>query len=196
MARIAEESRGNSAMSIAEPELRPGEHLVWADRPGLMAVARQDLPSSLMGVPFTAFAVFWLVQVMKIDKSANMAIGYFFPLWGLMFVGIGLFLLLRPVISAGKARSTVYAITDQRLFIASGAWTRRVDSYGPEQIASLERTERANGFGDIVFRKEAQQMSLRVGYRTSLKSIGFFGVPEVRKVEAAIQALAATAKQG
>jgi hypothetical protein len=111
-----------------------------------------------------------------------------------MFIAIGLFILSQPIRSALNARSTVYAVSDQRLFILSGGWSKRVESYRPDQIATLERTERAGGHGDIVFRREAQATNSRFNGRSFLKDIGFYGVPEVRQVEAAIQRLAATAK--
>jgi hypothetical protein len=58
MAGIVQQTSGASVMSIAESELRSGKKLIWAERPQPMSVARGDFPTALIGIPFTAFAIF------------------------------------------------------------------------------------------------------------------------------------------
>jgi hypothetical protein len=196
MARIAQESRSDSAMSIAEGQLRPGEKLTWAEFPNPMALARRDAPMSWIGIPFTAFAIFWTWTASHTVERAGSPFLEFFPLWGLMFVVIGLSILLRPLWSALKARSTVYAITDQRALIISGVRSRRVESFEPDSQGNLERTERRDGSGDIILRR-AITTAWRgpLSYRSNMTpAVGFFGVPEVRRVEDALRKLAAAAK--
>jgi hypothetical protein len=197
MARIAEESRGISALAIATGELRRGERLTWADYPGPMALVRRDARMSWIGIPFTAFAIFWTWSASHDVAHAGSIIELLFPLWGLMFVAIGLSILLRPVWSALKARSTVYAITDQRALIISGSRSRRVESFEPDSLGNLERTERSDGSGDIILRRAITMTSRSTfSYRRDFvaPAVGFFGVPEVRRVEDALGKLAASAK--
>jgi hypothetical protein len=72
----------------------------------------------------------------------------------------------------------------------------RVDSYPLDSINILERTDRANGYGDIVFHKETEPTRVVTGFLYYEKQgggvtrTGFLGIPEVRKVEEAIQRLA------
>ena len=181
-------------MAIATGELRRGERLVWADYPGPMALARRDSRMSWIGIPFTAFAIFWTSTASHIGVSS--AIGIFFPLWGLMFVAIGLSILLRPLWSALKARSTVYAITDQRALIISGTRSRSVESFEPVSLGNIERTERRDGSGDIILRRGiATAWQGPFSYRGNFTAaVGFFGVPEVRRVEEALGNLAASGK--
>ena len=114
-----------------------------------------------------------------------------------MFVLVGLGFLSQPIIAAARARKTVYAITDRRLLIiTSGLRSVRVDSYPLDSINILERTDRANGYGDIVFHKETEPTRVVTGFLYYEKQgggvtrTGFLGIPEVRKVEEAIQRLA------
>jgi hypothetical protein len=113
----------------------------------------------------------------------------------LLFLLVGLVLILWPLLAACDARRTIYAITDQRLFIISKFPRRHVDSYAPTSIYALETVERANGDGDIVFHKEWKPPEVETGFLSvsvefgSATEIGFFGISEVRKVEEAIQRL-------
>jgi len=86
------------------------------------------------------------------------------------------------------ANRQVYAVTDQRLLIVNG---RRVRSYGPNDIQFIERHQRGDGWGDIVFAQEANQRMVPVGNGMMVPQnyaapIGFFGVPNVREVEGLI----------
>ena len=108
------------------------------------------------------------------------------PLWGVMVLGIGLFVLSKPLRQALKSGSMVYSITDQRLFIISGNRRKEVHSYAPESIQRLERTERRDGSGDTVFRHNTAAWNAS---RFPTK-VGFFGVPDIRKVEEMVRRLA------
>lgn len=87
-----------------------------------------------------------------------------------------------------------YAITDRRLLIVERYPARRVTSYTASDIQAIERTERADGSGDVIFRRE--QSYQRRAYSGSLgmaRKIGFFGVSDVRRVEGEIRRLAQAA---
>ena len=99
-----------------------------------------------------------------------------------MVLGIGLFVLSKPLRQALKSGSMVYGITDQRLFIISGSRRKEVHSYAPE---SIQRTER-DGSGDIVIRHDTAAWNAS---RFPTK-VGFFGVPDIRKVEEMVRRLA------
>jgi hypothetical protein len=83
MARVVQQSLYPSVMGIAEGELQPGEKLVWAERPQAMALARRHMARSLIGIPFTAFAVFWTwMAYTGTRKGAPGAFATFFPALG------------------------------------------------------------------------------------------------------------------
>ena len=93
-----------------------GERILWAASPDRWGYSRRYWTSVLMGIPFTAFAIFWTYQVVSIPSKAG-AVAVFFPLWGLMFVGIGLFMLLSPLFAAWRAKNVYYVVTERRAVI-------------------------------------------------------------------------------
>ena len=50
-------------------------------------------------------------------------------------------------------------------------------------VERVERTSLADGKGDLVFSSEAYRASGRYGSRTRYRKIGFFGIPNARRVE-------------
>ncbi len=44
---------------IVDAELTPGEALLWAGQPAPGRMARMGIVPMLVGIPFTAFALFW-----------------------------------------------------------------------------------------------------------------------------------------
>jgi hypothetical protein len=197
MARIETQDQGSTALGIAGKELAPGEKLVWADRPSAAGLAKRDGPKFLMGIPFTAFALFWTWGASSATGHAPMGIGIFFPLWGLMFIAIGLWILSSPLRAAMKASLTVYAITSDRLLIIEGARSHRITSFTPADVQQIERTERGDGSGDVVFRKENPTSSRGFSFNGNWTAtrIGFFGVRDVRRVEASVRQLAQQANR-
>jgi hypothetical protein len=192
MARIETEDRGLSALGAAEKELAPGEKLAWAGRPRASALARRASPGFFIGIPFTAFSLFWVAGAYTATQRDGHDVGpfVFFPLFGLIFVAVGLFMLLSPLRAMARARSTIYAITDQRLLIIEGGSSRRVTSFTAGDIQQIERTERPDGSGDVVFRREipaTRRNSISFNGNWGATRIGFFGVSDVRRVEAAVR---------
>ncbi len=69
----------------------------------------------------------------------------------------------------------------------------RVASYAPDRLRDLERKDRANGTGDIVFERRIIQRSKGGSYQ---KELGFQGLREPRKVEQLLRGLAERGKAG
>jgi hypothetical protein len=171
-------------------ELRSGERIVWTAQPIPGRYNRGNWVMVLFAIPWTAFAVFWMVMAGR-GASHSSTPGPFklFPLFGLPFVLIGLGMLTSPFWSRKTAAKTVYLITDQRAMIIQEGWRgrTRVESYAPAQLQSITREQNNDGSGDIIFMSrtwsdnDCNQRSTR---------IGFLGVPDVKAVEEYIRALA------
>lgn len=170
-------------LATARAEIAPRETLIWADRP--MPRPLRIWPMMLFGMLVFGFALFWTAQAWQ----AGGAIAIF----GLPFLGIGAALLAAPWWGPKRARHTVYAISDQRLLIIRGWPARVVQSFAPQDFGRLERHEREDGSGDLVFLEEhvPQVVGGRryARRRRRRRRIGFFGIAEVRRVEAAVRAL-------
>jgi hypothetical protein len=111
---------------------------------------------------------------------------------GLVFLGIVLSLILRPLTRFLEAQRTRYAITNRRVLIVNGLFSRRVQSIGGEDIERIERHGRGDGYGDLILGYETRtrymhsnvtNMHHRRDYR---EPYGLLAVPDVRQVEAVL----------
>ncbi len=183
-----------------ERELAPGERVVWSGQPLPQRYARGSLGLVLFGIPWTAFAVFWTTMAFVGTRSMKgndpMATGsrWFFPLFGVPFILIGIGMLSSPWWGRRKAARVLYAITDRRAILFEPAWrgSRTVRSFAPAEMQSLERTEHADGSGDQIFLRKSWRDN--DGDRRTT-AVGFTGVPQVREVEVHLRRLAATAEK-
>lgn len=160
-------------------ELGPGEKVVWQGRPQLGRLMIWSLPMALVGIPFSAFAVFWTV-------GASQAVGApgagFFWLFGIPFLLVGAGLVLSPLGAAWKGTKTRYALTDRRAIVCEpqfgfGIQTR---SYAADALTRIIRNQRGDGSGDLIF-EEVPLRSNRGRARTIQR--GFFAITDVRGVE-------------
>ena len=174
-----------SALSIAQRQMRPGERLIWADRPAPGRMALAGLPVTLFGAVFGGFALFWIAGAASMTP-ADSGVFAFFPLFGVPFLLVGLGIMLTPVWIWLGAKKTIYAISSDRLVIIKG---NRVQSFEPDEIDELERRETSDGRGDVIFSRDLVRSRSRRGSRTRVRKIGFFGIPEVRRVEDEIRRL-------
>ena len=167
-----------------QTELRAGERQVWAAQPLPGAFRRQSIAVVLFGLPFTGFALFWIVTAgWGVWGHANHAPGPFvlFPLFGLPFLLIGLGMLTSPFWMAKRAARTVYVLTDQRAIVVAGKVFGgvTVQSFEPARLTSITRNERPDGTGDLIF----EQFTQRQGTGTTTVRRGFMGIDDVRQVE-------------
>ncbi len=180
------------AQRTAQSELEAGENLLWVGQPDPKRLALQGLPIALFGIVFTAFAVFWIFNALNITSGMPRSGGFnFFPLFGIPFLLIGLGLVSSPLWMHRKGSQTVYAVTNKRLLIITGGGSRSVQSFDDSSIGNIERVERSNGSGDIVFAQKVSNYRDSDGdSRTRIERIGFFGIPDVRSVEKLVRDVA------
>ena len=171
----------------AQSELQSGESLYWTGTADPRRAALSALPASIFGIPFAAFALFWITQAYHatsaMSKSSNNAFtnGFkVFPLFGLPFLFIGLGIILAPLWAFLKGGNTVYAVTNQRVMIITGSGNRSVKSYTPADIVSVEHRERPDGSGDIAIVTNAVIRSSN--NFTSQVKVALCGVPNVKQV--------------
>lgn len=173
-------------LALAKAEMAEGEKLIWADTSLAKNARRRVLPISVLGWLFLLLALAWMA------KAAIAS--FWFLIMGLPFLLAVLALALLPWWWPLFTRHTVYAISDRRLLIIQNWPRRRVTSYGPDEIDVVERQERRDGSGDLIFRREAlrrlrHHSDHQSKRRVSERPIGFFGVPDVRNLEEAVWAL-------
>jgi hypothetical protein len=128
-------------------ELRKGEKLLWAGRPrqGVFLRGRDafQIPFSIM---WGGFALFWEYSVI------NSGAPILFRLWGVPFVVIGLYMMFGRFIGEAKQREhTSYAVTDERIIISSGVFSKTARSLNIKALLDVSLSENNSGSGTIHF---------------------------------------------
>jgi hypothetical protein len=128
-------------------ELGTGERLLWAGRPRLGLMLR---PADVFLIPFSlmwgGFAIFW--ETIAIVGNAP----FFFALWGVPFVLVGLYLIVgRFFVDARQRANTFYGVTSERVIIISGLLSRKVKSLSLDSLSDVTLTERSSGSGIVSF---------------------------------------------
>jgi hypothetical protein len=142
-----------NAASEIEQELSPGERLVWSGQPRggiqLRAVDWFAIPFSIF---WCGFAIFWETMALTATAKTPGPVGIAFPLFGVPFVLIGLYLLLgRFFVDARVRGRTWYGVTNERVIIVSGLFYRRTKSLNLPTLSDLSLSERSDGSGTITF---------------------------------------------
>jgi hypothetical protein len=125
--------------------LEPGESLIWTGVPRQGVVLRAFdafmIPFSLL---WGGFAFFWEATV--VVQGAPI----FAVLWGIPFVVMGLYLIVGRFFSDARVRAnTFYGLTDRRVVILSGVFTRTVTSLPLRTLSDISVVERSDGSGTI-----------------------------------------------
>ncbi|HKP12558.1 MAG TPA: hypothetical protein VJZ91_10625 [Blastocatellia bacterium] len=164
------------AQQAAQAQLDAGERLLWYGRPDPKRQLFGSLFVLLFGIPWTAFALFWTAAASGLVWG-ELGFGWhsLFALWGVPFVLVGFGMLSSPYWTYRKAKRTVYAVTSRRALIISGTRERKVQSFAARDIGLIERTERGNGKGDVMFASSASDKTPQ--------RIGFTGIADARRVE-------------
>ena len=104
--------------SVIDRELDSGERVVWSGMPRAVCFTLASTGAFVFGIPWTAFALFWMGAAAAGTMNAEEDIGFmtFFPLFGLPFVLVGFGLLSAPLWAYRKGLNTAYVlyVTDRR----------------------------------------------------------------------------------
>ena len=119
------------------------EHLLWTGKPKSGIIFRTAdaflIPFSIL---WCGFAIFWMI-------AASQA-SLIFALFGLPFVLIGLiFVFGRFIIDRKQRENTVYGITENRILIKSGVFSKKIKSLNIKTLSDIELSEKGDGSGTI-----------------------------------------------
>lgn len=128
-------------------ELSGSERLIWSGVPRKGILLRG---SDAFVIPFSilwcGFAIFW--ESMVVIQGAP----FFFMLWGIPFVVIGLYFVFgRFIVEAKQREKTFYGLTSQRIIIISGLFSRKVQSLNLKTLNEITFREKSDGSGSIAF---------------------------------------------
>jgi hypothetical protein len=129
-------------------ELAGSEKVLWTGQPRQGIVLRAFdafvIPFSLVWCGGVAFILF------EAATAPNTPL--FFVLFALVFVAIGIYLVVGRFLTEARQRArTFYAVTNDRIVIVSGLFSRTVKSIDLKTLGEMALSERRNGSGSIVF---------------------------------------------
>jgi hypothetical protein len=106
------------------PYLAPGERIIWT---GLPRQGVMFAPFDVLLIPFSllwgGFAIFWEATVLMSHAP------WFFGLWGIPFVLVGLFMIFGRFFADAWVRArTLYALTDRRALVIKAIGWRSFNS--------------------------------------------------------------------
>jgi hypothetical protein len=146
------------------------ERLLWHGRPnGSVQMADFFSPRLPFALVFTAFAVFWIAatsQMAQMDASSGGALDLF-PLFGLPFVFVGLYMAVgMPIWDAYERKHAWYALTDEAAYIAMDLFGRRSLKRFP--ISEMNALELEDGpQGTVWFNRDVQVYRKTSSHRTT-----------------------------
>jgi hypothetical protein len=132
-------------------EMGHGEKVLWSGRP-VQGIRLQK--GDAVGIPFSlfwgGFAMFWVASAYRSGAP------WFFVLFGVPFVLIGLYLIAgRFFYDAWQRARIYYGVSSKRVLIVHGAKSRRVTSLDLESLGEVTFTENANGGGSLQFGRDS-----------------------------------------
>ena len=172
-------------------ELQAGEVVVWTGRPipGLAARPAMafSLISGVMLVPMVFVALFMAGVVLLMVFLTKI------PCFALFLLPVGLIVLLGfamvfglPLWTRKMAAQTAYALTNRRAIIwQKGPFAMHVQSFTRQQLGAIQRNERPDGSGDLIF----DQTYWRDSHgQQHARGVGFSSIARVREVEELVRA--------
>lgn len=129
--------------SELRPHLDQDENLLWTGQPKTGIIFRT---ADIFMIPFSilwcGFAIFWVILASQGSVL--------FALFGVPFVIVGLIAVFgRFIIDAKQRQHTIYGITENRILIKSGVFSKNIRSLNLKTISDISLNEKGDGIGTI-----------------------------------------------
>jgi hypothetical protein len=164
--------------------LDPGERVLWAGQPRQGFFLRSNdwvaIPFSIM---WGGFAIFWETMALSIWRGKHVPLfpAVIFPLFGIPFVVIGLYMIFgRFFVDAWLRRRIWYGVTDRRALIVITGNSRKVTSFDLRSIGEVNFQQHPDGTGSLVF-GPTLVLSRNRSFNPGLQANAFDHVPDATR---------------
>ncbi len=167
-----------------EAELDPGERIAWQEQAPRFSFSPRAIFPALFALAWVAIVSFSILSSPHGRHGPS-------PFVFAPFIIVAVAFVAAPAARAFNARQTYYLITNRRALIVTLGSGKKVLTYYPEKLQSLERREKPDGRGDIIIDRVAGG-AWNTGYRGNayIQEVGFMNIPEVKSVEGMLRNLA------
>ena len=135
-----------------ERELGPEETVQWHGWQ-LGRIDPRHFGIYVFAVPWTAFALFWTTMAAGAMAATDLGgfglLGWAFPLFGLPFIAVGVWMLSRPFVPLWERGRVLYVVTDRRVLKLALGRDLVVKTVPADRIGMAERREQAGGEGTL-----------------------------------------------
>jgi len=140
-------------MELLKQQLESDEKLIWCGKP---AQGILFYPVDIFMIPFSllwgGIALIWeyfaIILIIKKPEVNHL----FFPVFGIPFAFVGLYMLFGRYIIDKKQRENIqYGISNKRIFIIRGKKKQSIVRLNLNRLKSINIKERKDGRGTIIF---------------------------------------------
>jgi len=153
---------GQSPEAVLSQNLDQGERLLWSGKPlDGVRLRSQDLFLIPFSLIWGGFAIFWEYSVITHPRNGDGSTGLFMSLSGIPFVCIGLYLIFGRFFADAYNRSrTFYGVTNERIIILSGIFSRQVKSLQLRTPSDISLNQGSGDVGTITFGPSQNTMNI------------------------------------
>ena len=170
--------------SFARACMGPDEQILWRGKP---QPGHLLSGSDVFMIPFSifwcGFAIFWTATTTRIGAP------FFFPIFGLFFVCIGLYLVFgRFLLTAWLRKHTAYVITNKKIIRRRGT---KLDTLSAATMPPAKTEYRPDGSGTVRFQTESRYYRRGTGWQLQATGMDFgaFSIENVADISRVLQAI-------
>lgn len=143
-------SLGQEKLAKVRAFLEPTEKALWVGVPPRNAVFdKGDILQIPFSIFFTVFSIIWITSAFSAANDSEETGFSFFPLFGVPFVLVGLYMLVgRFIYRWWRNGRTIYAVTDRNVLALVGSRLTTTDIGG---LREVQQSIKSDGSGSIIF---------------------------------------------
>lgn len=162
------------------------EELLWIGRPTKeIKLLPAEKFNRIFGIFWSVFSVFWISIAIfgaSMAPKNEFSMIKIFPLFGLPFLFVGLYLVfIAPIKAQSKRKNTEYALTNKRILILYSGKTVTLQAFKYSDIQNVNFASDASDVGCVTFMNNTVLYTMN-GSRVHRGYYGLYNIPNVKRV--------------